>query len=116
MKETSTIREEDIVSLYVWFALLLFSIGYLVLVASTWRDLIFVLVVLLSSFLLYKPVLWIYTAISRNRLLEYLIGLGLGTLILVLLGQSLGFNYLLFMMGVWSAIKEELEKRQSPKT
>ncbi|WP_457742396.1 hypothetical protein [Thermococcus sp.] len=117
MKKTLTkeFHEEDIVSLHVWFVLLLFSVGYAMLAVSTWRDLIFALAMLISSFLVYKPISWIYTTLSRNRLLEYLIGFGLGALVLVLLGSSLGFNYLLFMVGVWSAMKEELEKRQSLK-
>ncbi|NJE54345.1 hypothetical protein [Thermococcus sp. 21S9] len=105
---TKGFREEDIVSLHVWFVLLLFSVGYALLVVSTWREFILALSILVSSFLVYKPVSRVYTIFSQNQLLEYLIGFGLGALVLVLLGLSLGFNYLLFMVGVWSAIKTEL--------
>jgi len=110
---TKEFREEDIVGLHVWFVLLLFSVGYALLVVSTWGEFILALSILVSSFLVYKPISWIYTILSQNQLLGYLVDLGLGALVLVLLGPSLGFNYLLFMVGVWSVMKEELKKRQS---
>ncbi|WP_297479376.1 hypothetical protein [Thermococcus sp.] len=101
--------EEEIVSLHVWFVLLLFSVGYAMLAVSTWKDLIFAVAMIIFSFFIYRPVSWIYTFISRIKLLGYLIGFGLGVLVLRLLGPSLGLNYLLLMMGVWSEMRDYLK-------
>ncbi|WP_297062184.1 hypothetical protein [Thermococcus sp.] len=101
--------EEEIVSLHVWFILLLFSVGYAMLAVSTWKDLIFAVAMIIFSFFIYRPVSWIYTFISRIKLLGYLIGFGLGVLVLRLLGPSLGLNYLLLMMGVWSEMRDYLK-------